>query len=663
MSTAFSRIGTAALLALASPAAIGQELTERDYLADVPAVLSVSRLVQPLNETPGAVTVIDAETIRRSGAREVAELLRLVPGFHVRRRNGGSMVAGYHAALDIYGARMQVYVDGRSVYSSFYLGDTQRGLASVELADVERIEVLRGSNSAALGANAFLGVVNIVTKAAADSRGISLAVVRGEKSIEDNYARFGWGNTGGDFRLSASRRASSGFPTLHDDSRRSQLSFRGDLHPAPGDELRINAGIASESYGEGFPPKTSCETLLRVPGTCDDNKQRSDGWRNGHLRIEWSRDLGLGSMLRLAASIDDEEYRSDFVAEQFTATLPVVTLRAPLDFGGRGRRQNLEFQRSDEHVGGLRTVFGAEMLREEVWSPFLFSTQGGVSANALRAFGGLEWKPVTEWVVNVGGLWERHSLAGREFAPRLALNYKLDEASTLRVVTTKAFRMPSIYMLRGRGDYVVSYSPALPPPIPPSPISAPYVATSGTVKAETVIANEIGYLGNFRGLGLKADIRVFSEHVNRRHRVKGLDFVNLPGPEFHGLEYRLDWRPHADTRVVLSEVHLRERVDGSGNSERGEGPQRGGSLALFQALPSQFDLALIHSYATGYLWGAGQTVGGSHELDLRLARTFRVGGTRGEAALTVQGLGSGYRGFVPDQVSGRRAFFSLRLDH
>ncbi|PIW09779.1 MAG: hypothetical protein COW39_03135, partial [Comamonadaceae bacterium CG17_big_fil_post_rev_8_21_14_2_50_60_13] len=56
-------------------------VSERDYLADMPVVLSVSRLPQRLDETPGAMTIIDREFIRQSGARDVVDVLRLVPGF------------------------------------------------------------------------------------------------------------------------------------------------------------------------------------------------------------------------------------------------------------------------------------------------------------------------------------------------------------------------------------------------------------------------------------------------------------------------------------------------------------------------------------------------------------------------------------------------------
>lgn len=68
---------------------------EDDYFTELPVVLSVTRLAQPINETPGAVTVLDRETIRRSGARELADLLRLVLGFIIYHPEGP--LASYHA--------------------------------------------------------------------------------------------------------------------------------------------------------------------------------------------------------------------------------------------------------------------------------------------------------------------------------------------------------------------------------------------------------------------------------------------------------------------------------------------------------------------------------------------------------------------------------------
>ncbi len=81
----FSAILVAASLLIGGPAQSqeGAAVSEQDFLSDMPVVLSVSRLPQPLDETPGAVTILDRDTIRRSGARDVADLMRLVPGFQV----------------------------------------------------------------------------------------------------------------------------------------------------------------------------------------------------------------------------------------------------------------------------------------------------------------------------------------------------------------------------------------------------------------------------------------------------------------------------------------------------------------------------------------------------------------------------------------------------
>ncbi|MDO8274774.1 MAG: Plug domain-containing protein, partial [Serpentinimonas sp.] len=92
---------------------------EPDFFSDQPPqqVLSVTRLAQPLADAPGAVTVLDRQTLRRSGARTVTEALRLVPGYMVAGYSGANLMAAYHAPVDEYGVRSLILVDGRSLYS------------------------------------------------------------------------------------------------------------------------------------------------------------------------------------------------------------------------------------------------------------------------------------------------------------------------------------------------------------------------------------------------------------------------------------------------------------------------------------------------------------------------------------------------------------------
>jgi outer membrane receptor for ferrienterochelin and colicin len=88
------------------------------YLVDMPIVLTASRLRQTQADAPQAVTIIGREMIVASGAREIADLLRLVPGFHVSYvtyLNGYHPLASHHGMTREYTSPLQVLVDGRSI--------------------------------------------------------------------------------------------------------------------------------------------------------------------------------------------------------------------------------------------------------------------------------------------------------------------------------------------------------------------------------------------------------------------------------------------------------------------------------------------------------------------------------------------------------------------
>lgn len=619
--------------------ALSAEASERDYFEELPVVLSVSRLAQPLNEVPGAVTVIDRELIRRSGAREVAELLRLVPGFLFTRRNGANPLATYHGALDVYGARMQVYVDGRSIYSSFYLGDTHRGLQGVVLEDIERIEVLRGSNSASYGANAFLGVVNIITRHAADTLGGMVSVTRGDKGIDDGVARVGWAAGNLNLRLTASHRRDQGLDRVHDDSLLAQFHFRADWNPRPSDEFSLHAGSLRGRFGEGTRPASA------NPG----NIERMIDWEDIYLNGSWRRDLGDGEGIALHGS-----YERDAYADRFPyATIPTVTI----DTSGRGDRIELGFQHTLRVAARDRLVWGMEWRRETAYSPPLFFSNTTFSSIRMRGFLNYEWRPHPQLVINAGGLYENHNIIGGSFAPRLMANLHIATDHTLRAGMTSASRAPGLYELRGdtrffNGTTLADWT----------------FRSSGKVKAERLLSQEIGYLGRFRALGLTFDGRAFVERMNDRIRFSGRtgagvpnDAVNTPGPHIHGFEYQLDWQPTATTRILLAEAHQR---NASGRADEIiEAPHRSTTLTFLQQLARGVDFSLVSHATTPYSWsGTNNVLDTPRQLDARLGWIFTVGSTRAEASVTVQALNGGHQEYVRANRFERRAFATLRLD-
>jgi iron complex outermembrane receptor protein len=641
--------------------ATAQSVSEKDFLGDLPVVLSVSRLAQPLNEVPGSVTVIDRDLIRRSGAREVAEVLRLVPGFLFTSRNGANPQASYHSGMDVYGARMQVYVDGRSLYSSFFLGDTNIGLRGVVLEDIERIEVLRGSNSASYGANAFLGVVNIVTRNAADTHGAMVSATLGDKGINDNVARVGWGDGKASFRLTGSRRVDRGFNKAYDDSHVSRVQFRGDLLPSPSDEVMIQLGAGETSRGDGL-------------GTAG-NPFRTIGQSDVSMLLRWQRQLASDEKLELRASYEREAYSS----EVMVSGLGMTALSAS---GGSVARAELGLQHSRTFGREWRLAWGGEWRHESLRSPPLYATDDDISLHDWRAFATLEWRPHEQWVLQASGMQEGHSYTGSTFSPRLAANFHVTPDHTLRAGVTKSQRAPNFYELRADTRLYNQKTGVLLLGVFPVPVGtqAPVVGwpylSSGTVRAESLISHEIGYLGHVRQANLRIDARAFVERMNDRIvtvsrsiqnpaypllSYSSLDFVNRPGPHLHGFEYQFDWRPLPDTRLMLSEMHIRSKV-GSDPSEAREAPFRSNSLTWLQKLPGGFDFSAISTASTPFKWPGGELINTPRRLDVRLGRPFAVGATRGELSVTVQAINGGSQIYKIDQRFDRRAFATLRLD-
>lgn len=648
------------------PAMAGDaSLAEDGYLGELPVVLSVTRLAQSLADTPGAVTIIDKDLIRRSGARTVAELLRFVPGFTVSGWNGANAMANYHMRFDEYGARLQVFVDGRSVYSSLYLGDTHRGLAAVVLEDVERIEVLRGSNSAAYGANAYLGVINIVTRNSADTRGTMVSFSQGNAGISDQTLRYGWGNEDASFRMTASRRSDRGYkevyaypayyPNPTDDTDLQQLNFRADLRPSPDDEIQVEAGAVRHRTGEGT-------------GSFGNAPYTATG-ESAYLMGRWNRQLSATQSINLSATFDDEDLNSIKYEDGRAISLPMLVA---VDQGGRSQRAQMEFSHTARPFDSLRTVWGLTWRRESAESLGLFDTSKTYSQTQQRVFGNLEWRLSPQWLLNAGDLIENNSVVGTSSAPRVMLNWQPVPEQTFRIGATKATRTPSLFELYGN-----------------NPVRNPLtgsvleweVRASGNAKPERIYSQEIGWLGDFREYGLLADVRIFKEQTRGMLKTWGgdpNDYANKLDSEARGFEYQLQWRPRQGTRMLFSQSQTHVLPGPTQPDQVIQTPHTSYSAAWFQDLPHEWEFGLMYWHVSTMSWrGESSRLPGYGVGNARIAKHFRLAGARTELAVTVQSIGGDHYEFIPpspmrtgDPGSGnpivttvpRRAFATLRME-
>jgi hypothetical protein len=188
------------ILALASASA--NAVTSNDDLARLAnmsleqlmstRVTSVAGRPESRFATPAALTVLTAEDIRRNGFRSVPEALRMVPGMFVGQVNSSSWVIGARGLTgsSLTATRYLVLIDGRLVYDPL-LSTTFWDVVDVPLADVDRIEVVRGPGSTLWGVNAMNGVVNIITKKVADTLGTLVEVGAGSNAESTVTLRHG----------------------------------------------------------------------------------------------------------------------------------------------------------------------------------------------------------------------------------------------------------------------------------------------------------------------------------------------------------------------------------------------------------------------------------------------------------------------------------------
>jgi len=628
--------------------------SEKDFFEDMPIVLSVSRLPQRLDETPGAVTVLDRDMIRRSGARDVADLLRLVPGFQTSTSfESDAPQASYHGAFNNYSARMQVLVDGRSAYSTYLFGSVAPGLMSVAMEDIERIEVLRGSNSAAYGARAMLGVVNIVTKHTDASQGVQAQLTQGENGIRDAQATLGWATGNAGFRMGVSSRADDGLAGSNGHNQVRRLNFRSDWRASLNDEVQFRTGMLEIDNGRGF---------VGQPGAAP----RDGSYQSGFFQLDWHRNLGSNDDLNITLSRTQEEYR-----DAFAYSLLPLGINGSIDVSASGNTVNDSFtlQHTFRRGDGLRVVWGGELRREEVTSQPIFNTSEALVTDFKRLFANAEWRVTPAWLLNAGFMGEQHSRFGSSFSPRIMLNWQVSPGHTLRGGISRSSRPPSIFETASNVGY--SYKNML---LQVTSLSRGYV------QPENMLTHELGYLASVPQWGATLDARMFREQIGgmvQRTQYalpngtsvlpsNPVDFYNGQDISIRGLEYQLNWKPWHGAQLGFSQAYTRISLANAAIDPDTvfAAPVLANTLFFTQKLAHEVLLTLTHQESSASnLQGSSTVTRPISRTDVRVSKGLRWGARGGEVALVVQNLGQPYLDFDSKFEFRRRAFVTLRLDN
>lgn len=218
-------------------------------------VTSVSKKTQDLSKSAAAIFVITYQDIKKSGVTSIPEALRMAPGIDVAKIDGNKWAITSRGFNSRFANKLLVLIDGRSVYTPFFSGvhwDTQ----DILLEDINRIEVIRGPGAALWGANAVNGVINIISKTAAQTQG-SYAMAGGGSS-ERVFAGFRYG---GKFKESLHYRVYGKYferennedlnkQAVNDEWRVGRGGFRLDWNATTNDKLTLQGDIYNGDIGE-----------------------------------------------------------------------------------------------------------------------------------------------------------------------------------------------------------------------------------------------------------------------------------------------------------------------------------------------------------------------------------------------------------------------------
>ncbi|MCG2578985.1 TonB-dependent receptor [Dechloromonas sp. XY25] len=693
-------------VAMACPAQADEEDV---FFSSLPVVASVSRLPQQLSETPASVTVIDQEMIRASGMRTVEDLLRLVPGFQVTSHNQDPAIVAYHGlsyglSSEEYGPRVQVLVDGRSQYSPLFKSGVNWNLLPVALENIERIEVIRGSNTISYGSNAFMGVVNIITTDPALTKGWTVSANHGNNGIRDEVLR--WGGSVGDanVRFTARSFQDDGFQygfysnqwVASPDNRQSQLfDLRADIPLSDRDELQLTGTFARDMSQYGRPDRPTSDPIRNL-------EQSSTAFN-----VLWRRTLSAKEDIKLRYGYtEDWAYSLALRGVSFNTNRVApasVAFQLPIDPGGRSKQHELEFEHLLAPLQNLRLMWGSGLKSTAVQSVAQFSSLDRKGRFAYRVFGNMEYRPVDPVIFNLGASYEHDNITGGMFDPRTSVNVHIAPGHTLRLAASRAHRNPSLYETSGYAQTRDSYGTN-----PTNLTDVIYYAQG--VRPERIDTVELGYLAELKPIRATADVRVFSEWIpnyiqilplalptntpddkeSNGLRNNAVNFAiypngradsaaNIENVHIHGYEYQLDWRPFDSTRLMYGNALVCVAADFTDVSRiaddfnnvpkivrqtRDSAPTHSQSAMLIQKLPYDVTASVMYFRASPMRWRRNDDnpIDASERIDWRLAKGFRLGPMGGELAYISQMVNEQQQGRTINRLADRVHWLSLRVN-
>lgn len=503
------------------------------------------------SKAPASLTVIGEDEIRMSGAATIPELLRRVPGIDVAEMDPSDTNISFRGFNRRVSNKVLVLVDGRSVYQDF-LGGTFWPLLDVAVQDIQRIEVIRGPGSALYGANAFAGVVNIITKIGDEAAGARAFMQAGSNNT------FVGGVSAGGKQGKLSYRTTVAYDRAdkwtkdvpdHEASLQSQFSQPNRSREVQRADMaaRYDFGKVQVQAGGGFDNMAIEIVPIGALRTFDNVGQ------SGFARLEV--DSGQTKFKAFWNAL-----RMNSGPEYWPAGIENLTRGIRSDVLDFNAQTGFDFK----GLGTHHLNIGAGYRFKSVSWAYLAPRAGNspYQENHFNVFGQEEWditkklSMILSYRIDRDPVFYQNNVtpAGLVQSPRGTILYEMQPEQVLRLTVGSAFREPTFLE-----SYIDLFAP-----IPNQPALGVRFQGSQSLKPESIVQAELGYRG--RVGTFQPDVTLYAERVQNLITDAGLNlppdpsqavdpangqfiigytgFYNLPGSFFGlGAEIGGKWSP------------------------------------------------------------------------------------------------------------------------
>ena len=409
-----------------------------DELLNV-TVTSAGQKEQKLSDVAAAMTVLNSDDIRRSGATNIPDLLRYVPGVEVGQASNTGDSVTIRGFGGVYASKLLVLVDGRSIYNPLF-GGVDWQFQRMMMENIDRVEVIRGPGATVWGANAVNGVINIITKDSQDTQGGLVSATYGTK--EDGTGSFRYGVQpvqGLTLRLYGQYENIAASPPLpgnpqFDAGQNIVGGFRADYRPDSDDHFRLSSDVQTGYAGDAqFFGGTLASPTYHQTG---DDENVNFVWEHN---FESDNQLTVQSYYdRIARNTDPGDLfnssKIQTVDVQVRHTLPVhlLPIKQELTYG-------IEYREVSSELNPARIIG---------W------TLPGRDDQTFSAFAQTDLHLIDDVLtLTMGSKLDHNDYTGFEVQPSVRLLWKIDSKNSVWASASRAVREPDIVDADVTGEF------------------------------------------------------------------------------------------------------------------------------------------------------------------------------------------------------------------